>query len=132
MEVTGAWSCPDLMDASINLIFRQDVLNGKIKGSIEADVKGTCRAEARGETREEKREHRAFTAEFKLEAVQLVRSRRSQLVSLEQIGRELDVGSNQLRAWSPTLEKVLATSVFAMARRRRLNSFRSIARVFIS
>ena len=55
-------------------------------------------------TREERRERRVFTAEFKLEAVQLMRSRRSQGVSLEQIGRELDVGANQLRAWSQKMD----------------------------
>src|SRR6185312_1320128 len=47
-----------------------------------------------------KRERRPFSAEFKLEAVQLMRSRRAQGVSLEQIGRGLDVRPNQLYRWS--------------------------------
>src|SRR5665213_1908565 len=51
-------------------------------------------------SRSEKRERRSFSAEFKLEAVQLMRSRRAKGVSLEQIGRELDVRPNQLYRWS--------------------------------
>lgn len=53
---------------------------------------------------EPKRGRRSFGAEFKLEAVQLMRSRRAQGVSLEQIGRELDVRPGQLRAWSRQVE----------------------------
>ncbi len=53
----------------------------------------------------ERRERRSFSAEFKLEAVQLMRSRRAQGVSLEQIGRELEVRPDQLRAWSRQLDK---------------------------
>ena len=46
-----------------------------------------------------RRERRAFTAEFKAEAVRLVAERRASGVSLTQIGRELDVRADQLRAW---------------------------------
>jgi len=53
----------------------------------------------------EKRARRSFSAEFKLEAVHLMRSRRSQGVSLEQIGRELDVRPDQLRTWGRQAEK---------------------------
>lgn len=63
-------------------------------------AKGSARASHLG-----KRERRSFSAEFKLEAVQLMRSRRAQGVSLEQIGRELEVRPDQLRAWSRQADK---------------------------
>ena len=44
-----------------------------------------------------KRERRAFSAEFKVEAVRLLRERQQLGVSLAQIGRELDVGPDVLR-----------------------------------
>ena len=47
-----------------------------------------------------RRERRAFSAEFKAEAVRLVSERRAQGVSLAQVGRELDVRPEQLRAWT--------------------------------
>jgi transposase len=53
----------------------------------------------------EKRARRSFSAEFKLEAVHLMRSRRSHGVSLEQIGRELEVRPDQLRAWGRQVEQ---------------------------
>jgi transposase len=43
---------------------------------------------------------RTFSAEFKAEAVQLMRARRAQGVSLTQIGRDLDVRPNLLWAWA--------------------------------
>lgn len=43
---------------------------------------------------------RAFTAEFKLEAVRRMRERRPHGVSLAQIGRELGVRPDMLRAWA--------------------------------
>jgi transposase len=46
-----------------------------------------------------RRERRAFTAEFKADAVQLVAERRAEGATLAQIGRELDVRPDQLRAW---------------------------------
>ena len=46
-----------------------------------------------------RRERRAFSAEFKAEAVRLVAARRAEGASWTQIGRELDVRPNQLRAW---------------------------------
>ena len=47
-----------------------------------------------------RRERRAFSAEFKAEAVRLVSERRAHGVSLVQVGRELDVRPEQLRAWA--------------------------------
>ena len=46
-----------------------------------------------------RRERRAFSAEFKAEAVRLIADRRAAGVTLTQIGRELDVRPDQLRAW---------------------------------
>jgi transposase len=46
------------------------------------------------------RERRAFSAEFKAEAVRLVAERRAAGVPLSQVGRELDVRPEQLRRWS--------------------------------
>ena len=46
------------------------------------------------------RERRAFSAEFKAEAVRMMRERRLAGVSLTQIGRELEVRPDQLRAWA--------------------------------
>ena len=47
-----------------------------------------------------RRERRVFSAEFKAEAVRLVAVRRAEGASLTQIGRELDVKPDQLRAWA--------------------------------
>jgi len=46
-----------------------------------------------------RRERRAFSAEFKAEAVRMIVERRASGVPLTQIGRELDVRPDQLRAW---------------------------------
>jgi len=47
-----------------------------------------------------KRERREFSAEFKAEAVRLVAERRAAGVTLAQMGRELDIRPDQLRAWA--------------------------------
>jgi transposase-like protein len=47
-----------------------------------------------------RRERRAFTDEFKAEAVRLVVERRALGVTLTQVGRELDVRPDQLRLWT--------------------------------
>lgn len=47
-----------------------------------------------------RRERRAFSGEFKAEAVRLVTERRAAGVTLAQVGRELDVRPDQLRAWT--------------------------------
>ncbi|MGI8546376.1 MAG: transposase [Gemmatimonadaceae bacterium] len=47
-----------------------------------------------------RRERRAFSAEFKAEAVRLVSERRAQGLTLAQVGRELDVRPEQLREWA--------------------------------
>jgi len=48
----------------------------------------------------ERRERRGFSAEFKAEAVRLVAERRATGATLAQVGRELDVRPDQLRAWA--------------------------------
>jgi transposase len=50
--------------------------------------------------RSERRERREFSAEFKAEAVRLVAERRAAGATLSQVGRELDVRPDQLRAWA--------------------------------
>lgn len=55
---------------------------------------------SRSKQRRTRRARRAFTDEFKVEAVRLMRERRELGVPLTQISRELDVGTNQLRAWA--------------------------------
>ena len=50
-----------------------------------------------------RRERRAFSAEFKAEAVRMVAERRTAGVPLSQIGRELEVRPDQLRAWAREL-----------------------------
>ena len=50
-------------------------------------------------------QRRFFSAEFKLEAVRRMRERRSAGVSLSQIGRELDVRPDMLRAWAKQVEE---------------------------
>ena len=47
-----------------------------------------------------RRERRAFTREFKSEAVRLMHERRAAGVPLTQVGRELDVRPDQLREWA--------------------------------
>jgi transposase len=47
-----------------------------------------------------RRERRSFSPEFKAEAVRLLAERRARGVSLAQVGRELDVRPDQLRAWA--------------------------------
>ena len=46
-----------------------------------------------------RRERRAFSAEFKAEAVRMIAAQRVSGLPLTQIGRELDVRPDQLRAW---------------------------------
>jgi hypothetical protein len=46
-----------------------------------------------------RRERRAFSAEFEAEAVRVVAARRADGAALTQIGRELEVRPDQLRAW---------------------------------
>jgi transposase len=50
-----------------------------------------------------RRERRAFSLEFKQEAVRLVHERRAAGVGLNQLGRELDVRPDQLRTWARQL-----------------------------
>ena len=56
-----------------------------------------------------RRERRAFSADFKAEAVRLVAERRAAGASLTQIGRELDVRPDQLRAWVRALRDAHGT-----------------------
>jgi transposase len=48
----------------------------------------------------ERRERRDFSPEFKIEAVRLMMERREAGATLAQVGRELDVRPDQLRAWA--------------------------------
>jgi len=48
---------------------------------------------------------RKFTAEFKAEAVRLVAERRAAGGTLAQVGRELDIRPDQLRAWARQLRE---------------------------
>ena len=47
-----------------------------------------------------RRERRAFSAEFKTEAVRMLVERRAAGASLAQIGRDLEVRPDRLRAWA--------------------------------
>jgi len=51
-------------------------------------------------TKGTRRERRGFRAEFKAEAVRLLAERRAAGATASQVGRELDVGPDQLRAWA--------------------------------
>ena len=50
-----------------------------------------------------KRTRRIFSAEFKQEAVQRMAERRAQGVSVQQIGRDLDVRPEMVRVWARQL-----------------------------
>jgi transposase len=52
-----------------------------------------------------RRTRRAFSAEFKLEAVRLMRERRAHGASLVQVGRELDVRPDMLRRWARHVDR---------------------------
>lgn len=54
----------------------------------------------RSNRKRERRERREFSAEFKAEAVRLMAERREAGGTLAQVGRELDVRPDQLRAWA--------------------------------
>ncbi len=51
-----------------------------------------------------RRVRRAFSPEFKVEAVRLMRERRAAGVSLAQVGRELDVRPDVLRRWARQMD----------------------------
>lgn len=53
---------------------------------------------------ESKQSRRAFSTEFKLEAVRLLRERKALGVSVAQIGRELDLRPDMLRRWARQLD----------------------------
>ncbi len=52
-----------------------------------------------------KQQRRVFSAEFKEEAVRLMRERRAQGISLAQIGRELEIRPGMLRRWARRVEE---------------------------
>jgi transposase len=54
----------------------------------------------RGNKKSARRERRAFSAEFKAEAVRLVAERRAGGATLAQVARELDVRPDLLRTWA--------------------------------
>ncbi len=47
-----------------------------------------------------RRERRAFSAEFKAEAVRMMHERRATGVSIAQVARELEMRAEQLRRWA--------------------------------
>jgi len=51
-----------------------------------------------------RRAKRTFTAEFKREAIDLMRRRRGEGVSLSQVARELDIGAGLLWEWDKKLD----------------------------
>ncbi|GMV11355.1 MAG: hypothetical protein AMXMBFR55_30890 [Gemmatimonadota bacterium] len=61
------------------------------------------RKQTAGDQRTPRRERRAFTEEFKREAVRLLHERRAAGVTVTQLGRELDVRPDQLREWARRL-----------------------------
>lgn len=63
---------------------------------------------------------RAFTVEFEVEAVRLMRGRRALGVPLTQISRELDVGPNQLRGWAREADETAGGGPTAGTELRRL------------
>ena len=71
------------------------------------------------------RERRAFGAEFKVEAVRLMRERQQLGVSVAQIGRELDVGPDLLRKGPDRLRtgrgapRAMSSRELGRCRRRR-------------
>jgi transposase len=64
-----------------------------------------------GRSKSSKPGRRRFSAEFKVEAVRLMRERRAAGVSLAQIGRELDVRADLLRAWERRIEERAGAAV---------------------
>jgi transposase len=59
----------------------------------------------RGNEQDRKETRRVFSAAFKLEAVRLVRERRAMGVELSQIGRELGIRPDMLRAWARQVDE---------------------------
>jgi transposase len=57
-----------------------------------------------------RRERRAFSADFKREAVRLLADRRAVGVSLTQVARELDVGAGLLQIWARELRSGAETN----------------------
>lgn len=55
--------------------------------------------------RRSKRPRREFTQEFRAEAVKLMNDRLDEGIALAQIGRDLDLDPDQLRAWARELGK---------------------------
>jgi transposase len=58
-----------------------------------------------------RRERRAFSAEFKAEAVRLAAERRAAGGTLTQVARELDVRADQLREWARQQARRTGTDV---------------------
>ena len=62
-----------------------------------------------------RRERRAFSAEFKAEAVRLMAERRRAGATLSQVGRELDVRPDQLRKWARQLSQATTGTAAGLA-----------------
>lgn len=67
-------------------------------------MKRSTKRSAEEQPRPKPRAKRTFSAEFRAEAVQLMRRRRALGVSLAQIARELDVGPALLWEWAKKLD----------------------------
>lgn len=68
--------------------------------------------------------HRRYTAEFKLQAVQLMRERIAAGVTLQRVSEELEIGPDLLRVWGRQVdeapESASAEAIFPGHGRRRL------------
>src|SRR5438045_3077601 len=89
-------------------MFRAEVLNDQVTEFKEFKEfeQSRYRTASRGSQStgsQRKRTPRAWTAEFKQEAVRLMQTRRAAGVSVAQVGRELDVRPDQLRRWAHEL-----------------------------
>ena|SRR5215218_2091702 len=84
------------------------------------------------ETASARRERRAFTDEFKREAVRLLHERRAKGIPVTQMGRELEVCPDQLREWTRRFAEhdggLAAAGVVETPERERKRLRREVAR----
>ena len=71
------------------------------------------------------RPKRVFTAEFKVQAVRLLRERQAAGATLAAVGRELDVSADQLRLWE---RLQLAEGQLPRANEREIDELRRLRR----
>jgi transposase len=83
------------------------------------------------------RPKRVFTPEFKAEAVRVLREREAQGATLAAVGRELDVGADQLRLWERqavargAVPRALESEAEELTRLRRENAVLRQEREFL-